>query len=285
MERAVFGWPRWTGDVTWSGGSWLAGYPLANLGVLPLARVARSTNDDLASTQVIGTFSATRSVRALALARHNLSLLSRLRLRLYGDAARTELLLDTGWFDTWPSLYLPGDLEWEDDNWWDGKPTAADIAGYAPTRPIWLGASYRVRAFHLEIDDTANAAGYVEAGLLEVAQGWQVSVNPGADFAEGFRFRTESVEALGGGKSFDRRDKPRTARGTIEDLPRDEAMARGFEMQRQADLDQPFLWFPQPEETQHWIRTAFVARLVDPGLIAHAGFNRSRFPFAIEEVL
>jgi hypothetical protein len=64
MERAVFGWPRWTGDVTWSGGSWLAGYPLANLGVLPLARVARSTNDDLASTQVIGTFSAARSVRA-----------------------------------------------------------------------------------------------------------------------------------------------------------------------------------------------------------------------------
>jgi hypothetical protein len=131
----------------------------------------------------------------------------------------------------------------------------------------------------------ANALGYVEAGLCEVAQGWQVSVNPGSDFGEGFRFRSESVEALGGSKTFDRRDKPRVARGTIEYLPRDEALGRGFEMLRQADLDEPFLWFPQPDETQHWLRTAYVARLVDPGLIGHASFSRSRFPFAVEEVL
>lgn len=285
MERAVFGWPRWTQDVTWSGGSWQASYPVSNLAILPLARVARSTNATLASTQIIGTLSGPRTVRAMALARHNLGLLGRLRLRLYSDTARTVQVLDTGWFDVWPSAYLPGDLEWEDDNWWTGGPKGTDIVGYAPTRPIWLGASYRVSAFLLEIDDTTNPAGYVEAGLLEVAQGWQVSVNPGADFAEGFRFRTEAAEALGGGKTFDRRDKPRTARGTIEFLPRDEALSQGFEMMRQADLDQPFLWFPQPDETQHWLRTAYVARLVDPGLIAHASAGRSRFPFAVEEVL
>jgi len=285
MERAVFGWPRWTTDVAWSGGSWLAGYPLSNLSVLPLARVARSTSASLANTQIIGTLSAARSVRAFALARHNFSLAARLRLRMYGDVARAVLLLDTGWFDCWPSVFLPADLEWEEDNWWDGKATLADISGYAPTRPIWLGQAVYARAFLLEIDDTTNALGYVEAGLCEVAQGWQVSVNPGPDFAEGFRFRTESVEALGGSKAFDRRDKPRVARGTIEHLPRDEALGRGFEMLRQADLDEPFLWFPQPDETQHWVRTAYVARLVDPGLIGHASFSRSRFPFAVEEVL
>ncbi len=281
----MFGWPRWTTDVTWSGGSWLAEYPAANLAVLPLARVARSTNLNLSSTQVIGTFSKLRSVQAFGLVRHNLTTASKLRLRLYQDTGRTILLYDSGWFDTWPSSFLPGDLEWEDDNWWDGKPTAEDIAGYAATRPIWLGAVYYARAFLLEIDDQTNAAGYVEAGLFEVSQGWQVSMLPGRDYSEGFRFRTTFVESLGGGLNFDRQEKPRVAAGIIDNLPRDEALSRGMEMQRGADIDQVFLWFPFPDETNHWIRTAFLGRLVDPGLIPRTGVDRANFPFRVEEVL
>lgn len=285
MERMVIGWPSWTADVTWSGGAWEAAFPRTNLGALPLSRVARTTNDDLASTQVIGTFSASRSLRAMGIVRHNLSRLSRIRVRLYGDAARAVLLLDTGWFDAWPSVFLPADLEWEDDNWWDGKISAEEIANYAPTRPIWFGAVYFVRAFTVEFDDTANPAGYVQVGMIEVAQGWQVSINPSPGYAEGHQFRTEAVQALGGVEYFERRDKARVARGTIEYLPRDEALARGFEFQRSADLDRPFLWFPFPDEDVHWLRTAFLARQIDPGLIASGLVGRSTFPFAVKEVI
>lgn len=281
----VIGWPRWTPDVTWSGGSWSATYPVANLGLLPLSRVARSSSAATADTQFIGTLSASRPIRALALARHNITVGGRMRVRLYGDAARTIMVFDSGWFDVWPEVFPYETLEWEDDAWWTGKYTAAEIAGYAPTRPVWLGAVYLARAFRVEIDDTANPAGFVQIGLCEVAQGWQVSVNPSPGYAEGHRFRTEVAEALGGVRYFERRDKPRVARGTIENLSRDEAMARGFELHRQADLDQPFLFFPFPDETLHWLRTAFVARLVDPGLIAFSSFNRNSFPFAVEEVL
>lgn len=285
MERAVVGWPRLTSVVTLTSGSWNATYPRDNMKVLPLARVARSTDATLASTQVIGTFDRDRPVRLFALVRHNLSISAKYRLRLYQDAARTILLLDTGWVDVWPEVYPSGQLEWEDDQWWTGKYSEDEIAGYTWTRPIWLGQIYLSRAFLLEIDDTTNAAGCVELGLLEIAQGYQVTYNVAYGYQEGWRPRSTAVEALGGGRYFDRRDKPRVARGEIKYLPRDEVMGRWFELVRQQDVDQPFLWFPFPDETIHWLRTCMLARLVDPGLIAYSVYARGDVNFALEEVL
>lgn len=284
-ERAIFGWPRWTDKVTLTGGSWNATYPRDNLKTLPLARVARSTDATVSSTQVIGTLDQARGVRLLALVRHNLTLAATFRLRLFSDAARTTQIYDSGVTNVWPAVYPTETLEWEDDNWWTGSYTTAELTGQQWVRPIWLGRLYVARAFELEIADTANPAGYVEIGLLEVAQGWQTTVNMAYGYQEGWRFRSVGVEALGGGMYFDRRDKPRVARGEVNYLPRDEAMARYFEMLRQQDLTDPLLWFPFPDETIHWLRTVWLARLVDPGLMAITVFDRNTVPFALEEIL
>lgn len=284
-QNAIFGWPRWTPDITWSGGSWSASWPVSNVGSLPLARVARSSNTTLAATQIIGTLSRDRPLQLFGLVRHNLTAAARYRLRLYGDAARTILLLDTNWLAVWPEVYPYGTLEWEDDAWWTGTYSDSDLAGYTWTRPLWLGQLLLARAFLLEFDDTANVAGYVEIGMVEVAQGWQPSLNMAYGYQTGWRSRSPSVEALGGAKYFDRRDKPRIVRGDLTRLPRDEAMARGFEMQRVQDADQPLLWFPFPDEPFHWVRDAMLARLVDPGLLGFPFYNRMTFPFSLEEVL
>jgi hypothetical protein len=285
MERMVIGFPRWTQDAAWSGGSWVSAYPAANLGTLPLSRVARSTNLATTSTQFTATLSAPRMLRCFALVRHNITLDGLVRIRTWSDAAATVLTYDSGWIDVWPSTYLPGDLEWEDDNWWVGKYTAVDLQGSNPTRPFWLDGLKEARVIRVEIDDAANPAGYVQIGLFEIAQGWQVSINPVPGYSEGFRFRTEVSDALGGVRHFDRRDKPRVAVGEIADLPRNEALGRGYEFLRQYDIDIPFLWFPFPDEAQHWLRTAFLARNVDPGRIVSALLYRARFTFSVEEVL
>jgi hypothetical protein len=284
-ENAIFGWPRWTDKVTLTGGSWSTDYPRDNLKSLPLARVARTTDDATGSTQVIGTLDKARGVRLFALVRHNLSLAATYRLRLYSDAARLVQIYDSGTTDVWPAVYPASALEWEDDNWWTGTYTADEIAGQQWVRPIWLEQLYLARAFLLEIDDTTNAAGYVEIGLLEVAQGWQTSINMAYGYQEGWRFRSSASEALGGAKYFDRRDKPRVVRGEIPYLPRDEAMARWFEMLRQQDVVEPMLWFPFPDETIHWLRTVFLARLADPGLMSFAVYDRNTVPIALEEML
>lgn len=285
MERVVIGFPRWTPDATFSGGTWAAAYPRTNLGILPLSRVARTTNLTLAVTQFTATLSATRSLRALALVRHNITLLGLIRIRVWSDAGATVLTYDSGWIEVWPSLYLPADLEWEDDNWWLGKYTALDLAGSTATRPFWLDGIKQARVIKVEIDDATNPDGYIQIGLFEIAQGWQLSVNPALGAEEGFRFRTQVAEAMGGARFFDRREKPRVARGEISDMPRNEAMGRGYEFLRQFDIDTPFLWFPYPDEPTHWLRTAFLARSVDPGRIAWAAAVRSRFPYSVEEVL
>jgi hypothetical protein len=283
--RCVIGWPRWTDKVTWSGGTWEAAYPRNNLGVLPLARVARSVDLDTDNTQFLATFDKQRPVRLMAIVRHNISLNGRVRIRLYGDTAETDLLLDSGWVNVWPEVYPYETLEWEDDAWWTGTYTLDEIAGYQPTRPFWFGRLYLTRAIRVEIDDPGNPDGFVQIGMAEIAQGWQPSFNFSLGYAEGFRFRTEETEALGGVKTFDRRDKPRVARGELQYLPRDEALARGFELLRQADIDQPFLWFPAPDERVHWLRRVMLARSVDPGLIGYAFPLRNTVPFNFEEVL
>ena len=123
------------------------------------------------------------------------------------------------------------------------------------------------------------------SGLFEIAQGWQVSSSFGYGAQYGFRARSQGAEALGGAKWFERRDKPRAFQGEITYLPRDEALARGFEQQRRHDLDLPFLWLPHPAEPLHWLRNAFLARNAELGLQGYAVFGRDRMPLSFEEVL
>lgn len=282
---AVIGFPRWTTLASFSGGSWSGTYPLSNLGIEPLSKIARSTDATLANAQFVATLSSTKAIRALALARHNLSINAKIRIRLYRDAALTDIAYDSGWVDVWPVVYPYSALDWEDDNWWSGKYSAAEIAGYIWTRPFWLGNVYLARAVKVEIDDTGNSDGYVEAGLFEIAQGYQLPINPDLGAQYGYRFRTVTQESLGGTKYHERRDKPRVFRGSVSFIDRDHALAKLFEQLRQHDLDTPFLWFPHPDEPMHWLRNVFIAKNVDPGLFSYAAFGTDAVPLAFEEVL
>lgn len=283
-ENVIFGWPRWTPSVTWSGGSWDADWPVSNVGDLPLARVARSADLLAASTQIIGTLPRDRACRLFALVRHNLTVAAQFRLRLYADAARTTEVYDSAFSDVWPEMFPFDTLEWEDDNYWTGTYSTEDLEGSTWTRPIWLETPVTARAFLLEITDPTNPAGYVEVGLMDVAQGWQPALNVSYGYQTGFRSRTVMVEALAGSKYFDRRPKPRMVKGEIKYLLRDEAMTKAFEMLRQQDLDVPMLWFPFADRPTDWVRDCMLARLVDPGLLTIPHHNRMNFPFALEEV-
>lgn len=284
VERCVIGWPRWTDTATFSGGSWNADYPVTNLGILPLSRVARSTDATLAATKFRVTLSQSRIVRCFALVRHNLSVTAQFRIRAYSDAAATVLSWDSGWTDVWQEIYPSFALDFEVDNWWSGTPTAEDLAGSAWTRPVWIGSLKVAWVIDVEIDDTVNTAGHVDIGMFEVAQGWQATVNPDYGASFGHRFRTQQVEALGGVNYFERRLKPRVWRGQVSAMPRDELLANGFEHLRQADVDKPFLWFPHPDEPVHWLRTVFLARNTSPGLLGYSAPRTGSLPMSFEEV-
>lgn len=287
--RAVIGFPRWTekGVYAANGGTYNATYPVTNLNSLPLSRVARSSSAAAADTKFKITLDKPRPIRLLAFVRHNASLDATFRIRLYSDAALTTLLYDSGTGEQfWPPVYPNGTLEWEDDGFWSGQYSTDQITGYRVTRSIWLDQFYLAQAILVDVVDTTNPAGFFECGLFEVAQGWQVGVNFAIGAQYGFRARTQTIEALGGVKFFDRRDKPRQFNGSIDYLSRDEALARAFEHQRQHDLDIPFLWLPHPDDIIHPLRRSYLARNMDLGLLSYAqALDVDSVPLRFEEVL
>ncbi len=286
--NGVIGFPRWTSFATFSSsGSFNASYPVTNLGVLPLSRVARTSTAATANTTFTAIMDKPRPIQLIALINHNATLDATYRVRLWADVAKTQLLYDSGTGNKfWPQVYDSDLLEWESDQWWSGQYSTEEIAGYRATLPIILPQVYSAYAIQVDVVDTANPDGYFQIGFMEIAQVWQVGVNfqPGAQY--GFRARTQTIEALGGVKYFDRRDKPRQFIGSIDFLDRDEAKAKAFEHQRQLDLDLPFLWIPDPSETLNLLRDCIFARNIDLGLLAYAQPTDSdSVPFKFEEVL
>lgn len=284
--QAVKGWPSWRGEATLSGGSWAAApYGRANMLTDDIAEVARTTNAVLASTVVDVALPVERPVRALAFVNHNASFSGIFRLSLYEDAAQSVLLKQTAWEFFWPEVYAAEELYFWDPRFWTGQYAPAEIANEIPLRPVWLDTWYWVRSIKIEIDDTTNADGYVQIGALDVAQGYQYTINFELGSQFGYRFRTREVEATGGAKAFDLLPKPRVFRGAIDYALHDEAMSLDFESLRQTDLVTPFLWLPHPDEPRHWLRSAMWARHLDPGFFAYGLADTNRVPIHLEQVL
>lgn len=246
--------------------------------------VARSVDLNTSSTIVIATSSITRRVGLIGLARHNLSLTAQIRLRLFSDAAMTNVIYDSDDADVWPEVYVWDELEWEDDNFWTGKYLESELA-----RTTWLwiwrgDGDYMAAAIRIDIADPDNLDGYVQAGYLEIAAQYQVTYNMQYGASYGHRFRSLFTEAWGGAKYFDSRTKPRAVKGTFKS-PRDEALSKHFEIRRQLDLVLPVLWIPEPDTPRHWLRTAMLARLTDPGFSVQAQFALDDVLFAFEEII
>jgi len=283
-RRAILGFPSTSGFFTLSGGSWQSDYPITQLQMLPLSYVARTVDLTAANTVIEATSTEMRRVGLIALPRHNFSLSAQIRVRLYSDSGMTSVVYDSGLYDVWPEVYPWGVLEWEDDNWWTGKYLDSDIAG-AIWQWIWVGAqNYLAQAIRIDIADPGNADSYIQAGYLEIAAQYEVTYNFDFGANYGHRYRSVSTEALGGAKYFDARTKPRTFKGSFT-LPRDEALTKHFELHRQFDLYRPIIWLPHPDEEVHWMRTAMLAQLTDPGLFAYQYIGLDQVPIALEEII
>lgn len=274
-------------NATLSGGSWLAGAPLTNLQVQPpqMSLRARSTNDALASTKFQIDLGATPApFRMVGVARHNLSLDALVRITGGTSPAGSDVF-DTGWLDVWPAVYLPEDLEWEDDNFWTGQLSADEIEGYPNAAMADLGANYTARYVTIEFDDTANPDGYVELAHLRLGKLWSPTGNfaPGSSF--GWEDRTDSEYSLGGAIYSDVRPSARVLRLTLKRLTRVEGFGKLLDAQRILGTHTPFWVVPSPDDTVRGFKRNFLARFrrVDP--ITQAFHNVHELVLELEEWL
>ncbi|MBB4265193.1 hypothetical protein [Roseospira visakhapatnamensis] len=283
--NAVVGFPRWTGRATFGASSAAAGYPASNLGVLPLSRPWRSAGAARADTVLTAVFDRPRRVELVVLCRHTIDLGGVVTVTLYADAAMTSVLA-TATERAWPAVFTTAEVDWGGGRWWGRTYTGEEIAGYPWHLPVRIPGRHYAGAVRVAIDDTANAAGHVQVGLLELASEHQVPVNVEAGAQYGYASRVLAQESDGGAIAFRRRPKGRRFEGAIPYMPRDAAKGTWLEMRRQLDRDTPFFWWPNPADALHRLRDAYLARFADLSLQSYATpLGYDGVPLSLTEVI
>jgi len=263
----VFGWRRWTEKTTFTSSSAAASYPASNLGTLPLSDIWESTS--ITGEYVKGELDKSRGVRLFLIHRHSFQNAATFRLRLYSDDAATQadLVYDSDTAATliagneiWPVVY-GSELEWEDDNFIDGKYTEDEKLDTVWPRPIWLDRVYECLSWRLDFTDADNTDGVFRIGMIDVCQSYQMTrgFRLGTEF--GFEERTQTVTAYGGVDYHERLEKKRTIDGEIRFVDRDEAQGVFYELQRQHDLDVPLAFLMDPYDTKNWLRTCGIYKI------------------------
>ena len=133
----------------------------------------------------------------MALARHNLTTAATYRITAGTTVGGTDIY-DSTTLPVWPAVYLPEDLEWEDDNWWEGQITAAEAEGYPIALEHDVGGNIRARYWRIAFADPTNPAGYVELARLWMGPLWSPQRN--LSYGAGLTWEARSIAeySLGG---------------------------------------------------------------------------------------
>lgn len=271
--------------ATLSAGSWLSAAPLANLRQELLSLRARSSNDDAASTQFRIDLGNTSTVaRLLAIARHNLSTGATYQVTA-GTTAGAADVYDSGTLDVWPAVYLPDDLEWEDDNFWSGQITAAEAEGYPISLIHDCGENIRARYWTVYFTDTSNPDGYVELARLWLGPIWSPQTNYAFGAQFGWEARDASTYSLGGVLFAERRDPARVLQLTLKGLRANEAYGAILDAQRRLGTAGQLWVIPEPGDLTRGFKRNFLAhfRRFDP--LTHAFRPLHEFGLELEEIL
>lgn len=270
--------------ATLSAGSWQAGAPLANLQQEFLSKRARSTNDDLASTTIRIDFGAVAIVRLVAIARHNLSRDATYRV-FGGSTAGSGDIYDSGTLPVWPAIFLPQDLEWENDNFWTGQISAAETVGYPISLTHDCGGNILARYWRIDFADTTNPDGYVELARLWMGRVWSPTRNYSYGASLTWEARDISEQSLGGVLFHDRRDPARVFRFSLKALTTTEATGAPLDAQRLLGSAGQLWVVPEPADLARGFKRNMLARMRRADPIAQAFRNLHETAFELEEIL
>lgn len=285
MSNMILGFPNRIDEATLSGGAWAGTLPLGSLQTRVIQQKARSVSAATAATQFAIDLGAQRNIRLIGLIAHNFSLAARYRITASNAADFSLLVADSGWKDCWPEVYPASTLEWEDDNWWNGKYTQEQLAGVNWNVVHILPANKLARYWKVEIDDTVNLAGYVELGRVFIGAGWQPFRNKSYGATLGVETGTTVDEALGGAEYFDVRTAYRVARFSLEWMSADEGLAQSYELDRRAGIDKEVLYIYDPDDSVHALRRQFLGRLRQLNPLEFPYYSITKKAYEVKELL
>ena len=280
-----FGFYNKVDDATLSAGSWTGGAPLTNLQQRLLSLRARSSDALAASTQFrVDIGNDTTVIRLLGLARHTMETDATYRITA-GTTAGGFDTYDSGTADVWPAVYTSFDLDWEEINWWSGKLTADEVAGYPISLLHDIGLNVVARYWTFYFNDTTNTAGYIEIARLWAGPVWSPDVNYAYGAQFGWEARDVVEYSLGGVIFSEDRAPARVLRVTLSGLSSIEAYGQVLDAQRRVGTAGELWVMPEITDTVRYVKRNFFARFraVDP--IAQAFYDLHETSMEMEELL
>ena len=283
MSNILLGFPNRADIGTYSGGSWSGALPASNLGTREQWQVGRSTNALTTSTKFSVDFGRMVNFRSFALANHNLSQSASWRVKL-GTTAGADDLYDSAFQAVW---HLPFDsdmLEWESSSYWEGAlDDPSEYLGHpylaSHTLPTWINARYLT----IEIDDTTNAAGYVQIGRLFAGGGLQPEYNAAYGLKDSWIDNSELIETDSGYTLAYLKRRRRAVSFALPWISHDEA-ALVHEIQRRQGLWGEVLYLPDPSNQTKNQRYGFIGRLAELSAIDYPYYNRRTVGFSLKEL-
>lgn len=241
------------------GGDW--SLPLANLQdpqiVSNPARCSDASN--LANSQFRLTWSSPVYMTDLVLCGHSMGLDDKIQVTFSADS---EQLLQIEWEEVYGRIYETGDLPWEQENWYTGKPRLSDIEGYTRHRRVRLPQSLAVDEILVEIDARENEddldIGYVMVAS-PLAPAWPYTWGREV----GYNARTQTEVTAGGRKIKARRVAARTHTVTFPSLTKAEAF-RLYDVAIK-DSIHPAIFVPDPADAINEFREVFPADMTITG--------------------
>ncbi len=282
MSKTLIGWRnRMASPATLSGGSWVATLPLTNLLTTERAEVARSTNALTTSTKFTVDFGQVRTIRTLALLNHNLSQDGTWRV-LLGTTSGAGDIYTSAWQAAWFLPFGTGADEWESNAWW-GAPND-EYTGHPFMAPLLLSQSYAVRYLTIEIDDTTNAAGYVQVGRVFAGEAFDPAYGPAYGLKQGWKDLSKAEVADSGAPYF---QALRGLRTVSFDLPyfglEDAAIL--YEFQRRSGTTQEVMYLPDKYDYQECQRYGFVGRMPELQPQSYNHYRAKALSITLEEWL
>ena len=285
MANCIIGFPNRIDTSVLSGGGWVASLPITNFQNRTIGRVARTLDATLPNCIINIDLTKAYSSNIVALVNHNISLDAKCRWRASSDPSFSTAIYDSGWIAAWPIIYPYPLLEWEDDRWWSGKNTADQLGAYYHSLVNILPSAVVARYWRLEINDTTNPAGFIQAGRIFIGPSWQPVKNASYGLTTGWETKTDVQTALGGAEYFGRRVPYRVTKFTLDYLTEDDGMANAFDIDAQAGIDQEVFWVYDPADTVHDQRRQYLGRFQVLNPLQYPVFNTTTKAYEIKELL
>lgn len=283
--NGTLSWGNLINTATVTGGSYRAGFPLSNIKTRRLAEKAISTNTAPASSTMIIDLGRIYPISQIAVIDTNADDSCEYEITTATDSAFTEIGVYTGIQPFFPSVYLPEELEFEDDNWFTCTYSSEELAREQRNLYVEFTPTY-ARYVKIQIRNDTNVNGFVSIGRVFIPRYvWQFEIN--YDYGSLLTLESNTVvdKSLGGVNFFEERPQTKVFSFELSWLDKREAHSRAYEIMRSEDVSGEVLILPDKTDSINLFRSAVYGRMRQLNPVNAYQFGFYKTAFQIEGIL